>query len=166
MNVMTIGGMSRPCCSDRMVTVSTEEGSSAKTSGLVVCGKPLGFDLLLGIDAIKALGGIVVGPTGLVQLDNKEIVKCVAISINEPDFTATINHRSRAWIVAWKWSEGCAPEELDNRVAKYPIAEEIQDDYKRELRSWMSNGWLVPYKEEELGLLQRDDPPDGCTAAA
>ena len=30
MNVMTIGGMSRPCCGDVMVTVSTEEGSSAK----------------------------------------------------------------------------------------------------------------------------------------
>ena len=48
MDVMTIGGMSRPCCLDGMVTVSTEEGSSAKISVLVLRGKPLGFDLLLG----------------------------------------------------------------------------------------------------------------------
>ena len=59
-------GMSRPCCGDGMVTVSTEEGSSAKISVLVVSGKPLRSDLQLGINAIKALGGMVVGPTGLV----------------------------------------------------------------------------------------------------
>ena len=102
MNVMMIRGMSRPGCSDEMVTVSMEEGSSAKISVLVVRSKPLGFDLLLGIDTIKALGGMVVRPTGLVQLGNKEIVKCAVISINELDFTTTFNHRSWAWTVAWK----------------------------------------------------------------
>ena len=106
-----------------------------------------------------------VRPTGSVQLSNKEIGKCAAISINEPDFTTTFNHRSRAWTVAWKWSEGHAPEALDNRVAEYPVAEEIQEDYERELRSWMSNGWLVLYKEEELGP-SKGLSPDGCTAAA
>ena len=70
MNVMTIGGMSRPWYGDEMATVSTEEGSSAKISVLVVRDKPLGFDLQLGIDAIKVLGGMVVGPTGSVQLGN------------------------------------------------------------------------------------------------
>ena len=108
--------MSRPCCSDWMVIVSTEEGSSAKISMLVVRGKPLGFDLLLGIDAIKTLRGMVVGPTGSVQLGNKKIVKCAAISINESDFTATFKHWSWAWTVAWKWSEGHAPEALDNSM--------------------------------------------------
>ena len=97
MNVMTIGSMSHLCCTDRMVTVSTEEGSSAKISVLVVRGKPLGFDLLLGIDTIKALGGMVVGPTG------------------------SFNHWSQAWTVAWKWSEGHTPEALDNRVAEYLV---------------------------------------------
>ena len=100
MNVMMIGGMSHLCCGDGMVTVSTEEGSSAKISVLVVHGKLLGFDLLSRINTIKALGGMVVGPIGSVQLGNKEIVKCAAISINEPDFTTTFNHWSRAWIVA------------------------------------------------------------------
>ena len=76
---------------------------------------------------------------------------CAAISINEPDFTATFNHRSWAWTVAWKWSEGNTPEALDNRVAEYPVAAEIREDDEWELRTWMSNGWLVPYKEEELG---------------
>ena len=50
-----------------------------------------------------------------------------------------------------------APEALDNRVAEYPVAAEIREDYEQELRTWMSNGWLVPYKEEELG----PPPPKG-----
>ena len=73
MNVMTIGGMSRPCCGDGMITVSLEEGSSAKISVLVVRGKLLGFDLLLGINAIKALGGMVVGPPP------KELIPLMAV---------------------------------------------------------------------------------------
>ena len=147
---MTIGGMSRPCCGDGMVTVSTEECSSAKISVLVVRAKPQGFDLLLGIDAIKALGGMVVGPTGSVQLGNKEIFKCAAISINEPDFTVTFNYRSRAWTVTWKWSEGRAPEALDNRVTEYPVAAEGNE---WELRIWMSNGSLCHIKRKNW------DPP-------
>ena len=131
-----------------MVTVSMEEGSSAKISMLVVHGKPLGFDLLMGIDAIKALGGMVVGPTGSVQLSNKEIVKGAAISINEPDFTATFSHRSQAWTVAMKWSAERAPKALDNMVADYPVAAEIREDYEWELHTWTRNSWLVPYKAE------------------
>ena len=150
MDMMTIGGISHPCCSDRMVTVSTEEGSSAKISLLVVRGKPA-----VGDQRYKSIGNMVVGPTGLVQLGNKEIVKCAAISINEPNFTTTFNHRSRAWTVAWKWSERRTPEAQDNRVAEYPVAAEIWEDYEWELCTWMSIGWLVPYKEEEL------EPPKG-----
>ena len=48
-NMMTIGGISPLCCDDGTVTVSTEEGSSAKISVLVVLSKPLGFDLMLGL---------------------------------------------------------------------------------------------------------------------
>ena len=38
-------------------------------------GKPLGFDLLLEIDAIKTLGGIIVEPTGSVQLGDGRTTK-------------------------------------------------------------------------------------------
>ena len=57
---MTVGGMSRPCCSIGMATVATVGGNSVKISVLVVRGKPLGYDLRLGIDAIRELGGVAV----------------------------------------------------------------------------------------------------------
>ena len=94
MDVKMIGGTSCACCGVRVVSISTDEGDSAKIDVLVVHGKPLGFDLLLGINAIKALRGNVVGPTGSVQLGDRRTTKCAAISINEPDFTATFDHHS------------------------------------------------------------------------
>ena len=50
---------------------------------------------------------------------------CAAISINEPDFTATFDHHSRTWTASWKWSEDHAPERLHNKVSEYPVAAEI-----------------------------------------
>ena len=82
---------------------------------------------------------MIVSPTGLVQLGNKGIVKCAAISINEPDFTATFNHRCRAWTVAWKWSEGRTLEALDNRVAEYLAAAEI----RRTMNRISAHGWAM-----------------------
>ena len=116
--------------------------------------KPLGFDLPLGIDAIKALGGIVVGPTGSVQLRDGRTTKCAAISINEPDFTATFDHHSRMWTALWKWSEDHIPENLHNEVSEYPVVAEIQNEYTQELHTWISNGWLVPYPEDKLEPLK------------
>ena len=95
MDVETIGGTSCACCGVSVVSISTDEGNSAKIDVLVARGKPLGFDLLLGIDAIKALGGIIAGPTGSVQLRDKRTTRCATISINEPDFTATFDYHNQ-----------------------------------------------------------------------
>ena len=134
-----------------MVTIATEGGNSVMISVLGVCGQPLGYDLLLGIDAIRALGGVALWPSGQIRIGSGQVPKCAAITINKPDFTVTFDQQSQAWIMAWKWSQDCAPEGLDNGVSEYPVAAEIQEDYKQELHLWMSNGWLVPYPEEKLG---------------
>ena len=42
-DVNTIGGTSCACCSVRVVSISIDEGDSAKIDVLVVCGKPLGL---------------------------------------------------------------------------------------------------------------------------
>ena len=68
-----IGGTSCPHCSVRVVTISTDEDDSAKINVLVMHGKPLGFDLLLEIDAIKVLRGIVIRLTGSVQIGNRSV---------------------------------------------------------------------------------------------
>ena len=75
-------------------------GNSAKISVLVVRGKPLGYNMLLGIDAIRALGGVAVWPSGQIRIGGGLVPKCAAITINKPDFTVTFDQQSRAWIAA------------------------------------------------------------------
>lgn len=100
-DVRTIAGTSRACCVG-VVTIFTNKGDSAKISVLVVCDKPLEFDLLLGIDVIRVLGGIIVGPIESVQISDGKVIMCAPIFVNEPDFTATFNHQSRTWTISWK----------------------------------------------------------------
>lgn len=88
------------CCSVGVVTISMDKGDSAKVDVLVACGKPLGFDLLLGIDVIKALRGIIFRPMRSVKINNDKVPMCATISINEPDFTVTFDHYSQTWTTA------------------------------------------------------------------
>ena len=143
-DVEIISGTSRACCGVGVVSISTDEGNSARVDVLVVHCKPLGFDLLLGVDTIKAVGGVVVGPTGSAQLRDWRTTRCAAISINEPDFTATFDHHSQTWTASWKWSEDHAPERLHNEVSEYHVVAEIWNEYMQELHTWIDNGWLVP----------------------
>ena len=153
MNVKTISRTSRACCIVGEVSISTDERNSARIDVLVLHGKPLGFDLLLGVDVIKALGGVVVGPTGSVQLGDRT-TRCAAISINKPDFTATFDHHSQTWTASWKWSEDHAPERVHNEMSEYPVAVEIRNEYMQQLHIRINNGWLVPYPEDKLGPLK------------
>ena len=52
-------------------------------------GEPLGFDLLVGINAIKALGGVSILKSEEVQFPDKPVSVCAAVPalvIKEPDF--------------------------------------------------------------------------------
>lgn len=38
---------------------------------------------------------------------------------------------------------------------EYPVSSDLREVYVRELQTWMNNGWLLPYSDEDLG------PPKG-----
>ena len=67
---------------------------------LVVDRRLLGFDLLLGIDAIKELGGLYLTESGEAHFGG--LNKCAAISIDEPDFSVTYGRRNKEWTASWK----------------------------------------------------------------
>ena len=64
--VTTINGDTRACCGVGSVRIRTDSGASAKVDVLVTRKDLLGFDLLLGYDAIKALGGVLITQGGTV----------------------------------------------------------------------------------------------------
>ena len=93
--------MSPACSRVGVVSICTEEGNSAEFNVLVVHEKPIEYDLLIGIDAIQALGSIEITPTKEVQLGRK-CESCAAIMIEEPNFYITLNHKEKAWSARWK----------------------------------------------------------------
>ena len=104
-------GISSTCCSVGVVSMSTDEGNSAKIDVLMVHGKPLAFDLLL--------GGIIVGTTASIQLGNGRITKCAAISTNTTNSTKTNDTTKTAdwltqvlqwWFEAMKKENGLEPQ--------------------------------------------------------
>ena len=64
---------------------------------LVVNSSLLGFDMRLGMDIIRMLGG--------VRIDQSRTGPhaCAAIRIEEPDFSAEFDEKTRAWTASWKW---------------------------------------------------------------
>ena len=79
--------------------------------------KPLSFDLLLGYDAIRALGGVHITQMGAVQFQEKTLV-CTALRIDQPDFSVEFDPHQKAWIVLWRWSGNQDPAKLWNEVAE------------------------------------------------
>ena len=70
--------------------VRTYTGNSADIEALVVHERPLDFNLLLGYDIIKALGGILITWSGRVKFCEEAPV-CAALKIDQPDFSVEFN---------------------------------------------------------------------------
>ena len=113
--------------------------------------RPLGYDLLIGIDVIRALGGITITPTRDVKLGWRKEA-CVVLCVDELDFNASLNYNERIWTARWKWTLKHAPTLLHNQIAEYKIPDNIRREYERELQVWITNSWLIPYPQEQLGL--------------
>uniref|UniRef100_A0A5S6QHX4 Integrase catalytic domain-containing protein n=1 Tax=Trichuris muris TaxID=70415 RepID=A0A5S6QHX4_TRIMR len=131
-------------------------GASEVVVDVLVCDqRPLGFDLILGMQGIRLLGGLLLDPDGRVRFNPPATEICAAMEtglhVEEKDFIVSYDSTTRSWTTAWKWASGDAPEVLHNRIAEYPPAASVRASYDEELETWIRNGWLVPYDEQELG---------------
>ena len=146
----TISGETRTCCGVGAVNIRTRTGNSANVEARVALEKPLSFDLLLGYDAIRALGGVHIMQTGTVQFQKTPV--CAALRIDQP---VEFDQHQKVWTVSWRWSGNQGPAKLRNGVAEYYVPDQIRPAYEAELREWIKDGWLIPYPYEKLG------PPKG-----
>ena len=62
-----------------------------KTNVLVVNSKPLGFDLLLGMEVIKKLGGVHIDKRGKAHFAESAHTLGATIELEQPDFRAEFN---------------------------------------------------------------------------
>ena len=151
---MVVGGNSSMCCGESVVQIGIGNGPSVAVRALVVDEALFGYDLLLGLNAIRQLGGMTMSATGEVKFPQRERLMCAAITLDEPDFHAKYETK-RVWTASWKWAGDQPPVSLKNRLSEYPAPKRLRGEYERELLAWIQNGWLIPYPESELG------PPKG-----
>uniref|UniRef100_A0A5S6R5T4 Reverse transcriptase domain-containing protein n=1 Tax=Trichuris muris TaxID=70415 RepID=A0A5S6R5T4_TRIMR len=158
-NMVAVDGREFQCEGISTVRLRPPGGAVVHVQAVMVRSKPFGFEFILGMNGITALGGMIIDDRRHVQLRLKNPSLCGAVSdglkIEERDFSASFDPVNRSWTAAWKWSEGAEPGALRNTMEEYPPAEEARTAYEEELDTWIDNGWLVPYNEEEFG------PPKG-----
>lgn len=175
----TISGDKLQCCGTGSIEVKTTD-RRVKLEVLVVPERPLGVDIVLGMNGITALGGISLRtPTDVEfcaaaavahrghEVDAAETRRDVEFGaaatvtpqgpavVDAADFTARFSNEQQAWTVAWKWTGGAGPECLRNEVAEYAVPSDARREYDAEIDEWIKNGWLVPYDSRV------DGPPRG-----
>ena len=154
-DVLTVSGQRQHCEGDGRVQLGACNGGSVVVDVYVVGFKPLGFDFILGINGISALGGVTISPSlatcfGLPETDEKPVCAS-AIKIEEADFCISFDAIEKAWTVAWKWSDDAEPDALRNRVAEYSIPPTARLRYEEEIEQCITNGWLKHYDDEKFG---------------
>ena len=120
-----IHGGALTCCGIGVVHVNIGAKPAFTLEVLVVGGGLLGFDLLLGLDAIKQLGGVTVTGSSEVTLPQCDRPNYAAITITEPDFNAEYDKITQRWTASWKWVGDQPPVTLRNRLAEYPASAQI-----------------------------------------
>ncbi|KFD46863.1 hypothetical protein M514_12268 [Trichuris suis] len=153
--VLMVSGEQFPCTGAGEVTLQPPGGGCATVDVIVSDRRPLDFDFISGVSGIAALGGVAVSKEGKVRFGPIRTEICASVDaklrIDEKDFLVTYDPAARSWTAAWKCSNGSAPDTLSNRMEEYPPAAAARAAYEEELSSWIQNGWLVPYDEEEMG---------------
>ena len=68
---------------------------------------------------------------------------CVALAIEEPDFSVEFDRSKKAWI------DNQAPTSLRNKIAKYSVSQLVHKKCHPELEILVDNGRLISYLQEE-----------------
>ena len=134
-DVLAVDGKTLRSTGIGTITLAVDNVSPVKADGLVVNSSLLGFDMLLGMDIIRMLGGVRIDQSGDAIFSRTEPHACAAIRIEEPDFSAEFNEKTRAWTASWKWSGNQLPISLVNKVPEYPMSAQVRQEYSHELET-------------------------------
>jgi transposase InsO family protein len=132
---------------------------------------PLGVEVIVGLDVVQEHGltvaagkegkvtfGCVAGQlnnnSGLVGGYEKELNKTDTIEIVDTDFDA--KYEQGIWTVNWKWKDDGPPAFCSRPNYAVPPAD--QDKFDEEIRTWVEEGILVPWKEREHGSIKNIVP--------
>ena len=118
-----------------------------------------GFSSIIGMDAVRGLGGVTVSSQSVPRFGNVDagmkmsLVAAAGVTVASPlvvedtDFSACFD--GSCWKVSWKWKD----EEpvLRNQCGEYKISDECRIGYEKEVESWIECGWLVEHDVSKHG---------------
>ena len=138
-----------------------------------------GVDVVIGMDAVCALGGVTVRADGSVEFGDSVASNALRVAagdvvprarnsapsaaglrLSDPDFEAVFD--GAMWQVRWRWAAG--EPQLTESVSCYGMPPESKDEFYAELDQWINNGWLVPADDHEgpvLPLMAVEQPNKG-----
>ena len=131
-DVLTVDGKTLRSNGIETITLAADNVSSVKADVLVVNNSLSGFDMQFSMDIIRMLGGVRIDQSSNVIFSRTGPHACAAIRIEEPDFSAEFNEKTRAWTASWKWSGNQPPNSLLNKVPEYPVSAQVQQEYRHE----------------------------------
>ena len=157
-SVVTVNGQKQRCAGVGRVCLQVRSGNPVEVEAFVVEFKPLGFECILGVNGIVALGGVTILPSldtcfGSAASDDSidKPVCASAIEVDEPDFHVLYEAEEKKWTVAWKWANDSEPDALRNTLAEHTVSQSVRAEYEAEIEEWIRNGWLKPYDERKYG---------------
>lgn len=103
------------------------------------------FDLVLGMDVVRMLGGFTVSSTGSSVRFGAVALGEKGVSIDDVDFSA--NFDGVKWNVKWKWAAG--EPVLTNQIGCYAIRSDLWEDFDKEVQSWIEEEILIPVPDDE-----------------
>ncbi|XP_065675760.1 uncharacterized protein LOC136091968 [Hydra vulgaris] len=123
------------------------------------------YQMLLGMDAIRLLGGVqvgrdgetinfnveqlTIGATAVSQEKTSEVSSSTILKLIDKDFVAEFKNGS--WSVSWKWL--MEPPTLTNKIPNYHISEDVKSEYAMEISEWIAQGWLKPFEGRCNGII-------------
>ena len=153
--MVTVSGKEWKCKGTGTVRLQVNNGNTVDVNVSVTELRPHRFPFVLGMNRIKALGGVTIDAWGGVCFGVDKVaayaVADATLRIDEQDFSATYDPSTESWTAAWKWAEGKEPDVLRNKVEAYSIPDGAQASYEEELERWIKDAWLLPYDEAKYG---------------
>uniref|UniRef100_A0A5S6R0A2 Integrase catalytic domain-containing protein n=1 Tax=Trichuris muris TaxID=70415 RepID=A0A5S6R0A2_TRIMR len=154
-SLLAVDGKELRCQGTGIVSLEQNGGRRATVEAIIVNAKPLGFDFVLGMNGIEALGGVTVSKGPRVSFGSESAEICSAgvdaIRLEERDFSVAYDPVTRVWSAAWKWTGGEGPAVLKNSVKEYSPSAWARASYEKELEKWIQKAWLVPYDCRRYG---------------
>ena len=119
---------------------------------LVMESLPRDFQVILGMDVIRMLGGVNITNTGVsFPLEISAVVSQSEQELRIVDVDFVAEFVGGKWVAAWNWIN--EPPTMENKLSMYSMDADLKAGFDEEIELWITEGWLVRSKDKEGGIL-------------